>query len=225
MNKITSVIFDMDGVIFNTERLYLESCIEVGEKHELEKVEEACRKCIGITSAESDKIMKEYFGDKVPVDIYKEEVYKRFCEKFGDGKWLIKTGARELLDYLKTNGYKLALASSTQKEGVTRELRDAGLIDFFDELVCGDMVKKSKPEPDIFLEAASRIDSSPEECLVIEDSFNGIRAAYSAGIRAIMVPDLLEPDDEMKEKAWKILPSLVEVKELIEKRYENGSKR
>ena len=87
------------------------------------------------------------------------------------------------------------------------------------------MVKKSKPEPDIFLEAASRIDSSPEECLVIEDSFNGIRAAYSAGIRAIMVPDLLEPDDEMKEKAWKILPSLVEVKELIEKRYENGSKR
>ena len=78
------------------------------------------------------------------------------------------------------------------------------------------MVKKSKPEPDIFLEAAKRIGSSVDECLVIEDSFNGIRAAYSAGIRAIMVPDLLEPDDEMKEKAWKILPSLVEVKELIE---------
>ena len=211
MNKITSVIFDMDGVIFDTERLYLESCIEVGKKHELEKVEEACRKCIGITSAESDKIMKEYFGDKVPVN-----VYKRFCDKFGDGKWLVKSGASELLDYLKSNGYKIALASSTLEEGVTRELRDAGLIDFFDELVCGDMVKKSKPEPDIFLEAAKRIGSSVDECLVIEDSFNGIRAAYSAGIRAIMVPDLLEPDDEMKEKAWKILPSLVEVKELIE---------
>ena len=216
MKNMNSAIFDMDGVIFDTERLYMRCCVEVGEKIGLENVEEVCKKCIGITSAVTDQIMRESFGEGFSVDDYKGDVYKLFLKYFKDGKEYIKEGVGEILEYLKSNGFKVALASSTKKEDVTRELKEAGLIDYFDELVCGDMVSKSKPEPDIFLEAARRINSTPEECVVLEDSFNGIRAAYSAGMRAIMIPDLLEPDDEMREKAWQIVPTLVEAKRLIE---------
>ena len=212
------VIFDMDGVIFDTERLYMRCCVEVGEELGLQNVEEVCKKCIGISSAGTDIIMTENFGEGFSAEEFKKSVGEHFVKYFKDGKHLIKTGVPEILEYLKANGFKVALASSTVKSAVERELESAGLIQYFDELVCGDMVSKSKPEPDIFLEAAKRINSTPDECIVIEDSLNGIRAAYSAGMKAIMVPDIIQPDDEMREKAWKIVPTLVEAKKIIEER-------
>ena len=102
----------------------------------------------------------------------------------------------------------VALATSTREEVVRRELKDADIIDYFDALICGDMVKRSKPAPDIFLKAAEAISIAPTDGFVIEDSYNGIRAAHAAALRPIMVPDLKGPDEEMQAKTEVILPDL-----------------
>ena len=96
------------------------------------------------------------------------------------------------------------------------EISDGGLLGYFDQIIGGDMVERSKPEPDIFLEACRRLDARPENCYVIEDSHNGIRAAYAAGMHPIMVPDLMEVTEEMKELAEEIFGSLYEVVEFLE---------
>ena len=129
----------------------------------------------------------------------------------------MKPGIRELLIYLKEAGFKIGLASSTREVTVTQEITDAGLLPFFDNLTCGDMLKKSKPEPDIFWMACERLGVKPEEAMVIEDSYNGIRAAHRAGTTPVMVPDMIPPDEEMHLLAYKIFNSLLEVKEWMEK--------
>ena len=121
-----------------------------------------------------------------------------------------------MLTYLKQNQKKIALASSTRSQVVIAELRDAKIFHFFDQVICGDMVEKSKPEPDIFLKACEKLLVEPGKAYAIEDSYNGIRAAYRAGLRAIMVPDMAEPTDEMEKCTEVILPSLLEVKAYLD---------
>ena len=117
----------------------------------------------------------------------------------------------EILEYLKNSGKKIALASSTKKQKVISQLQDAGILNYFDEIVTGDMVEKSKPEPDIFLLACEKIGVSPERAYAIEDSYNGIRSAYRGGLRPIMVPDLLPADQEMKNMAEAVIDNLENV--------------
>ena len=107
----------------------------------------------------------------------------------------MKPGVMELLSYLKEKGKKIALASSTRRETVINQLRWAGIIDYFDVIICGDMVARSKPAPDIFLKACQELGVSPENTYAIEDSYNGIRAAHAGQLRPIMVPDLLEANE------------------------------
>ena len=216
INNKEAVIFDMDGVIFDTEKLYIDSCVEVGNKYNLKNVEEACFKCIGINSEASAEIMYDIFGRDFPLDKFRGEVDVLFKTRFEE-KAPVKPGVQEILTYLKQEGYRIAIASSTKKEGVTRELKQAGFLEFFDEIICGDMVEKSKPNPDIFLKAAECLGVEPEKCIVIEDSFNGVRAAYAAGMFSIMVPDILKPDDEMRDKASVILDSLPDVVDFLRK--------
>lgn len=213
--KIKTVIFDMDGVIFNTEKMYLDCCVEIGKNYDLTGVEEVCRKCIGITSTETEKILIDAYGEDFPLEKYRLEVYELFKKHFGDGKGAMKPGVTEILDFLKCNQYKIALASSTNSTDVKSELASAEILGFFDVVIGGEMVGKSKPEPDIFLKAAEVVGSEPSECLVIEDSHNGVRAAFNAGMKAIMVPDLLPVTEEMKEKATYIVKNLKEAMQII----------
>ena len=136
---------------------------------------------------------------------------------FDAGLVAVKPGVRELLGYLKDNGVKVALASSTSSKSVLREIIAAGLEKYFDEIVCGDMVTRSKPEPDIWLEALRRLNVEAKDAAAIEDSFNGVRSAKAAGLYTIMVPDIVQPDDEIRALADQVFPSLKEVLESIEK--------
>ena len=122
-----------------------------------------------------------------------------------------------LLDYLKNNGYKLAVASSTSKRGVERNLKDAGVLEYFDALICGDMVEKSKPEPEIYLKACDALGAEPSETIALEDSRNGLLSAHRAGMKVIMVPDLWEADEEVKGFLWNMCEDLEQVKEFLEK--------
>jgi len=211
-----AVIFDMDGVIFDSERIFLECCIEAGKRFNLERVEEVCRLCVGITSEMTEKVLMEEYGPDFPLKEFRDDCMTLFWKRYDEeGQLPVKTGVRELLELLKQRGLPLAIASSTKSDVVKRQLKDAGLLDFFDRVIGGEQVSRSKPEPDIFLSAAKALGAASEKCIVIEDSHNGIRAAHTAGMIPIMVPDLLPVTEEMREKAWKIMPSLKEVAEMF----------
>ena len=221
MRQNNSVIFDMDGVIFDTEALYIECCKAVADKYNMgddAAVEALCHRCIGVTSIVTRQNILDTYGDDFPIDDYFEDSSALFKERFGDGKHMIKPGVLELFAYLKQENYRIALASSTRTETLTRELEDAGLLQNFDVVVGGDQVQRSKPEPDIFLKAAEQLEADPGDCYVIEDSYNGIRAASAARMIPIMVPDLLPPTEEMEEKAAVILDSLHDVIAYLQER-------
>ena len=121
----------------------------------------------------------------------------------------VKAGVRELLSFLKINGYRLGLASSTRYAVVKEELEGAGLFDFFEIVVGGDMVRRSKPAPDIYQKACEELAVEP---YAVEDSKNGVRSAVEAGLRVFLIPDLIAPDDEMKKMAYQIYPDLIELR-------------
>lgn len=227
-----NVIFDMDGVIFDTERMFLECIRPAAEKFGLVGIEDVAHECIGLTEVETKRLMRERFGEDAPLEAMDQEAVRIFQKRYQEEGLTVKEGAVELLEYLKTAGAKIAIGSSTRHDIVEMELRDAGLLDYFDVLACGDMVEHSKPEPDVFLLAAEMLlgpEDQPEpekiaDCIIIEDSFNGVVAARRAGATVFMVPDLLEPTEEIRAMADEVFGSLVEVKQWFEAAQESNGK-
>lgn len=216
MKAINAVVFDMDGVIFDSEKLVVECWVETADKYGVAGVAETCKECLGLNRLAAKEKFLERYGQDFPYDVYKQEMSDLYHKRAREGALVMKPGVEELLQYLKKEDIKIALASSTREQVVTWELTYAGIIDYFDVLVCGDMVSRSKPEPDIYLKACELLDINPKTAFAIEDSYNGIRAAYAGGLRPIMVPDMAEPTVEMERLAEVILPSLVEVITYIE---------
>lgn len=214
--KYRAVIFDMDGVIFDSERLVLECWKEIAKRENIKDMEEVFRRCIGTNKQKTKEILLEHYGQEFDYDTFRKEASNLFHSRYGDGRLPMKIGVKELLSYLKEQGVRIGLASSTRYEVVHQELKDAGILPYFESLTCGDMVKQSKPEPEIFLKACESLSVDAKEAIAIEDSFNGIRSAYRAGMFPIMVPDMIPPNEEMKQLAGKIFNNLVEVKEWIE---------
>lgn len=210
-----AVVFDMDGVIFDSERLVLECWNEIAQKHGIEDMGPVCLKCTGLTVDASRSVMKEYFGQDFPYDTYKAEMSRLFHERYDGGRLPVKPGVEELLAFLKEQGKKVALASSTRSQVVKTELADAGILSYFDAVICGDMVQNSKPAPDIFIRACKCLGTDPARSFAVEDSHNGIRSAESAGLRPIMVPDLVPVTEEMEQLTEVILPSLADVKQYL----------
>lgn len=206
-----AVVFDMDGVIFDSEAKVVECWQVVADKYGIPDIEDACRHCLGINRDATRAYMLEAYGQDFPYDAYKREMSDLFHERYGDGRLPVKAGVREILSWIKEHGIKIALASSTRRAIVEAELKAAGLYDYFDKVICGDMVEKSKPAPDIFLKACNELGVRPCDAYAIEDSYNGVRSAQSAGLKCIMVPDLVPATDEMRELAERVLPDLTAV--------------
>lgn len=215
MREFDGIIFDMDGVIFDSERIGLESWTIVGERYGFDGVEETCRKCIGRNTADSIEIIKADFGENIDVQTLHKEVKDVFYSIVKERGMPIKPFAKEILNRLWNDGIKVGLASSTECSVVESQLRSAGLFGYFDIIVGGDMVTHSKPEPEIYLLACKKLGVNPENTFAVEDSFNGIRAAYNARMKPIMIPDLIEPDDEMKEKSAEIFDSLLQFEKFL----------
>lgn len=212
-----AVIFDMDGVIFDTERLLIECWIPIAEAHGVEDITGTLRSMIGLNEKYSREVFFKRYGDDFPLDEYQDEVRAVFHKRAEEGL-PEKEGARALLMELARARVPLALASSTREEVVRRELAEAELLQYFDVVIGGDRIARSKPAPDIFLRAAELLGRRPEECIVIEDSPNGIRAAAAAGMMPLMVPDQMEPDSEIRALTGEIFSSLEEVQIYLRRR-------
>ena len=215
--QIQAVLFDMDGVIFDSEIKVIECWKDIAEKYGFGDIETPCYEALGTTREIAREIMLAHYGADFPYDAYKDEMAALFHARYGEGRLPKKKGVEELLQFLHMHNLKVALASSTRREVVTQELRDGGLLDYFDAVICGDMVARSKPEPDIFLKACEVLGVAPEHAVGIEDSYNGVRALAAAGITAIMVPDLKQPTDEIRALTAEVLPDLLAVKAYLNK--------
>ena len=206
-----AVVFYMDGVIFDTERLVIEFWKEVAKKHNIPNVEHTCIQCLGTNRVRTREIFLENYGADFPYDPYRAEVTELFNTHYKGVPLPTKPGIRELLNYLQEQDIKVGLASSTAQHLVRDEIGTAGLLPYFQTLVCGDMVEHSKPAPDIFLKACEILNADPTKSIAIEDSFNGIRSAHCAGMTPIMVPDQVQPTDEIRTLAFHVMPSLLDV--------------
>lgn len=211
-----AVVFDMDGLMFDTERVFVQAWDYAGERMGIGKAGYMTIKTLGMNVESSRQVWLEEFGER-----YNEEELRKYSREFRDNYYAknmvpVKKGLYVLLDYLKENDYKLAVASSTPRWEVERHLKDAGVYEYFQAVICGDMVSKSKPEPEIYLKACEAIGVKPEESLALEDSRNGLLSAHRAGMKVIMVPDLWEADEEVKGFLWNMCEDLEQVKKFLE---------
>lgn len=211
MDKIKAVIFDMDGVLLDTESICKKCWIQASEELGLAGGDIIFKRCIGCNNQDILKMVQDFFCDQKE-DFDANSFYNRTSELFKieevtNGLPKMK-GVDDCLKKLKSKGYILAVASSTRRVAVTRQLTAAGIIDYFNTLTCGDSVVHSKPDPEIYLKACKSIGVLPENCVAIEDSANGIKSAYSAGLRCVMVPDQIEPTEDLLKLVWRVIPSL-----------------
>ena len=217
-----NIVFDMDGVIFDSENTFLSCWLEVGARYgmEPELVRSTYVKCIGTNSNQTAEIYRNAFleplGEENMHRMWDDSVALH-RERYAGDNMPIKAGVREILTFLKTRGVPVGIASSTQKSKVEDRIRTAGLSEYFVGAIGGDAVKISKPNPEIYLLACETFGFDPKNTFAIEDSFNGIRAASAAGMRPIMVPDIVSPDAEMERLSETICADLFEVMEYLQR--------
>lgn len=216
MKKIEAVIFDMDGTLFDTERISFGFWQKALKKYGYVMNKEVYTSLIGRKRKESVKLLIKKYGEDFPVEKIYEEKDKELVKFICENGVPVKTGVYELLEFLTKQEYKVALATSTNRKRAVELLEKAGIKDKFTAVVCGDDVVNSKPDPEIFLKAAEELNADPKKCIVLEDSPAGIEAAYKGGMIGINVPDLKEPDAEIKRLASKICGNLLEVRDYLE---------
>lgn len=212
---MNTVVFDMDGVLFDTERLCEQSWLVTAEEEGLPDMEKIFPRCIGLNANDSRKIVMEAYGEDFAYEDFRQRASKWFRDYIDKNGLPIKPGTREILAWLKKSGWRVGLASSTRRSTVLEHLEQAGIGEFFSVVITGDMVEHSKPRPDIYLLACRELGAAPEEAYAIEDSPNGIRSAYAAGMTPLMVPDMIAPDQEMARLSRKIFSDLGEVLDFL----------
>ena len=211
IDKIKAIIFDMNGVIFDTEMIYLKVWSNVFEKYGYKMTKEIYASVLATGRENVKKVFLKHFGRNLPIDdmyVEKDENLAREIEKGVP----LKLGVYEILKYLKENNFKIVLATSAISKRAFKQLKQANIESFFDVVVCRDEVRETKPNPEIFLKAADKLMVKPEQCIVIEDSSAGIEAAFNAGMVPIHVVDLKEADEKILNNSYKSFNDLSEIR-------------
>ena len=217
--SIKAVLFDMDGLMVDTESLATEAFIHSAKKQGYNMTKEETLLVLGFTTKSIYEFWENYFKNSDVSGKQLVDDHYKYIENI-----LFTTGPskmpyiEELLKYLKESNYKVAVASSSNMDHIINNMEKTGLKKYIDEFASGAEVENGKPAPDVFLLAAERLGVKPEECLVLEDSKAGVIAGSSAGAKVIMVPDMFKPDEECKERTYRIVGNLGEVISILEEK-------
>ena len=212
--RVKAVVFDMDGLLVDTEQVVFRAMQLTARAGGGEMPFATFQRMVGLPHVESDRILLEHFGDGFDLAAWSAEISRHFQEALAAGIAL-KAGVVEVLDHLEAVGLPRAIATSSSRVSVERSLGPHGLIERFQAVIPRDVQTRSKPHPDPFLQAAAALGHDPADCLALEDSHNGVRAAAAAGMMTIMVPDMLDPTEEMRSLCVRIARDLHEVHELL----------
>ena len=212
---VKAIVFDMDGLLVDTEQVVFEAMKAAVLGLGLEMPFELFKRMVGLPAGASDLIVVEHFGAGFDLEVWRGEVKRNFIE-IAQAGIALKTGVVELLDVLDARAVPRAIATSSTREAVEHSLGQHGLVPRFHAIVSRELQTQHKPHPEPFLKAAQALAIDPADCLALEDSHNGVRAAAAAGMMTIMVPDLLDPTDEMHQLCVRIARDLHEVRLLLE---------
>lgn len=207
----------MDGLMFNTESLAIYTWIEAGESYGIHISESIVVESIGLDIQGAEKVFKKHLGEDFPYHEIRNLRLKYARDYIDENGIPVKKGLQELLDFLDQKPVLKAVATSTERERTEHLLLSAGVKDKFDVVICGDDVSNGKPEPDIFLAAARELNCKKDECVVLEDSANGIIAASRANMIPFLVFDIEKPDKTIKKLAKKSFNSLLEVRDYFQR--------
>ena len=215
MSPFAAVIFDLDGLLLDTERVALAAFVDTCTHFALADHSDLFVRCIGTNEALGRSILRQGLAGKVDYRLFEEAWTQRCVERMSSQPVAVKTGATELLTQLSRLRIPAAVATSSKTARARQKLTDTGLLHHFAAIVGGDQVSHSKPAPDIFLRAAALLAVPPAQCLALEDSDNGVRAAVAAGMTVMQIPDLVAPSDELRGLGHRVLASLHAVTESL----------
>jgi HAD superfamily hydrolase (TIGR01509 family) len=211
---VRAVVFDMDGLIVDTEVVFRDVMMEASEARGLNLPEEVFLRMVGLPDHGSRAVAMAHFGDGFDFDPWMAHAWELAHARIEAGV-PVKAGVVELLDYLDQAALPRAICTSSRHETVERHLGPVGLLKRFHAVVAAGDYARGKPSPDPFLAAAVRLGVDPASCVALEDSHNGVRAAAAAGMMTIMVPDLLPPTDEMRALCLAVADDLHAVVEIL----------
>ena len=209
-----AVVFDMDGLLFDTEAIVREACFAAAGRLQFDMPEQVFLSLIGLSSEEGRKRLLGHYGAAFDCDLFWQHVDEDF-HRLLQGRTFLKAGVVELLDWLDESGLPRAIATSSRHAHVERNLAIHGLSGRFHSVVADGDCALGKPNPHPFLTAAERLGVAAEDCLALEDSPNGVRAASAAGMMTIMVPDLIQPTEEIRGRCVRVARDLHEVREML----------
>jgi HAD superfamily hydrolase (TIGR01509 family) len=208
---LKAVVFDMDGLMFDTERLAVEAWVAAARDHGHEIDRSFFLSSVGLAAKGTRELLMKIHGPEFPHDAIRQRRLELAAAAIAKNGVPVKKGLVDLLGFLRTSGIPRAMATSTNRVRVDPLLEASGLAEYFDAVICGDEVARCKPDPEIYLAAAASLGVAPEHCLVLEDSLPGIAAAHAAGAMPVMVPDLVAPDEATRERVRRIFPDLAAV--------------
>lgn len=212
---IKAVIFDMDGLMIDSERVTFESYQEVLKPMGLTMSEEFYVTLLGKPVKGIFERFYNVYGNDFPIEDVIRECHNVMAKRFETYGVPIKKGLKELLYYLKKNNYKTIVATSSNRDRVDIILKQAGITQYFDDSICGDEVSHGKPDPEVFLKSCQKLNVSTNQAIVLEDSESGITASYNAHIKVICIPDMKYPEKQYQQMTYKILDNLENVIPII----------
>lgn len=213
---VKAVIFDMDGVLIDTEKHYYAGWIQAATEAGFDFKGEHALMLRSCDANMASEMMKGIFGDNFDYFAIRERRREIVKERLALYGLEAKPGIDELLQYLHGRDIKTAVATATPLELTKQHLTNLGIYDLFDKVVSAKEVEKGKPAPDVYLYACDKIGEDPKDCIAVEDSPNGILSAYRAGLMPVMVPDLTKPDEELSKYLYACVDSLGDIVKLID---------